>query len=446
MRLEAVDPEGHAPRDAEGLRALLDQLVDWGVLDRSQDGSRARTVAEYRRRSSVYHLTSLGYEAWRAVERVLAATPDQAELRRLALPTIHRALLALAKANVEGDGPAVAEQLQLVHDRLTDMAERARRFYLVVDELARSHEARPERFLEHKDRLLDHLSGFVSELQRHRPALAAAVRAVRETGVALLIERAAAAEGSAFTSPAERRAVLAEHWAGIERWLLAGPDGVSEAALLESHSLAAIADLAALLRRVVEAGSAGLGRRSALRQAASWVWACPEEAHAHALSSALLDLSRPRHLAVALADPEAEPPSRSWWSAEPAPVSATLRLHGKNPSPGRPQPVRSSPGTQRLAEERLAQRRAALEAARAGLLQRFPARQALDADQLRLLLSLLSGTLRQRSPTPGPDGLLARATLSGVRVSIYRDPKGSRIPSDAGSLALPAARVELEAM
>ena len=99
-----------------------------------------------------------------------------------------------------------------------------------------------------------------------------------------------------------------------------------------------------------------------------------------------------------------------------------------------------------MAEERRAKRPAALEAARAGLLQRFPARQALDADQLRLLLSLLSGTLRQRSPTPGPDGLLARATLSGVRVSIYRDPKGSRIPSDAGSLALPAARVELEAM
>ncbi len=77
MHRECPDPA------ALELPRLLDALVDWGVLDRSQDGARAATLAEYRNRHSVYQFTEAGYRAHRAVESVLAAGLDDSTLSRL---------------------------------------------------------------------------------------------------------------------------------------------------------------------------------------------------------------------------------------------------------------------------------------------------------------------------------------------------------------------------
>jgi hypothetical protein len=77
--------------------------VDWGVLDRSQDSGRVSSIAEYRRRASVYQLTELGFLAYGAVERVVSARPDDAQLKAIALGTILEDLAALADANLAGD-------------------------------------------------------------------------------------------------------------------------------------------------------------------------------------------------------------------------------------------------------------------------------------------------------------------------------------------------------
>ncbi|MBF6478647.1 DUF2397 family protein, partial [Nocardia cyriacigeorgica] len=76
---------------------LLDQLHRWGVLERSYDGSRAATLAEYRNRHFVYQFAQAGFQAYRAVAGVLEARLDDVALPRLVLPELLADLEALAE-------------------------------------------------------------------------------------------------------------------------------------------------------------------------------------------------------------------------------------------------------------------------------------------------------------------------------------------------------------
>ena len=70
------------------VQVLLDALAEWQVLDRSYDGTRAANLAEYRNRHYVYQFTQAGYRAYRAVEEVLTASLEDAQLSRLVFPDI----------------------------------------------------------------------------------------------------------------------------------------------------------------------------------------------------------------------------------------------------------------------------------------------------------------------------------------------------------------------
>ena len=182
------------PRDAvpvlsaEEVTPLLDQLYAWQVLDRSYDGARAATLAEYRNRHYVYQFNQAGYRAYRAVEDVLGARLDDATLSRLVLPELLSDLADLAAANRDGDAELVYRKLSRLDSVLGEMAERAARFYLMLSDLSKSTETSADVFLTHKDALIAHLQEFSSELARYAPKLAAEVRAVQDTGVDRLLE------------------------------------------------------------------------------------------------------------------------------------------------------------------------------------------------------------------------------------------------------------------
>ena len=176
-------PGRGAGLSAETLSPLLDQLYVWELLDRSYDGARAATLAEYRNRHYVYQFSQAGYRAYRAVEDVLGARLDDATLSRLVLPELLADLHDLAAANRDGDSELVYRKLSRLDSALDEMAERAARFYLMLSDLARTNETSAEVFLAHKDALLAHLREFSSELARYAPKLAAAVRDVQATGV-----------------------------------------------------------------------------------------------------------------------------------------------------------------------------------------------------------------------------------------------------------------------
>jgi uncharacterized protein (TIGR02677 family) len=411
-----------APDDLE-LSRLLDALVEWGVLDRAQDGTRAATLAEYRNRHSVYQFTEAGYRAHRAVESVLSASLDDSNLSRLVFADLLADLAALAEANRNGDAEEVYRKLNRLDRALADIAERAARFYHMLGDLSRTNDVRPEVFLAHKDALLAHLRDFHDELQRYSPRLKEAVDVVEATGLDRLIEAAAEADERIFRTPTERLEDWRRRWSGLRSWLAPpGADQLSEADRLADATIGAIGDVLALLRRVTEARRGGVSRESQLRHLAAWFTGVGSEAAAHALFEAVFGLGAPRHVGVAYPDPESVPTRRSWWEAPAVELSRTLVETGREPGSRNGLPARldrAESGRARLRDAQLVEERrlreAATSLAETGLDQRI-----LDDAATALLLRLLDRVLANRPASA--IGVPVVAAAFGVRLQLTPKP------------------------
>jgi uncharacterized protein (TIGR02677 family) len=421
--LAVAHPECPEVDDLE-LPRLLDALVEWGVLDRSQDGARATTLAEYRNRHSVYQFTEAGYRAHRAVESVLAAGLGDSALSRLVFADLFADLKALAVANASGDSEEVYRKLSRLDRALADVAERAARFYHMLSDLGRTHDVRPEVFLAHKDALLAHLRDFHDELQRYTPRLREAVYEVEATGLDRLVEAASEVDERLFATPAERLEDWRRRWAGLRSWLAPpGAEAPSEADRLAGATMAAIGDVLALLRRVTESRRGGVSRESQLRHLAAWFTNAATEEAGHALFDAVFGLGGPRHVGVAHEDPEAIPTRLSWWDAPAVELSRTLVQFGRAPGQGNGRPARierSDTARRHLRERQLDQERRHIEAA-AGL-----AGAALDVDaeldeaQLGVLRRLLNMALAARAAGRAAVPLVAAGF--GVRLTLTPAP------------------------
>ncbi len=435
--LAGEHPECPVPED---LAAALDALVGYGNLERSQDAARATTIQEYRNRHSVYQLTDAGFRAYQAVEQVLAARLDDATLSRLVFPDILADLTALATAGAAGDGEEVYRKLSRLDRALSDMAERAARFYLLLGELSRTTDHRAEVFLAHKDALLAHMREFHAELMRYTPRLRAATLAVAATGVDRLLELAAEADDRLFGTPAERMADWRQRWAGLVTWF--GADqGPTESDRLQQATIAAISDVLAMLRRVTEARRGGVSRESQLRHLAAWFANTPSEPAAHALFGAVFALRSPRHVGLPHDDPEAIPSRRSWWEAPAVEVSRTLVETGKAPGAAPPAAVeRNDAARRRLRERQLAgaaQQRGAAEQLAAG----GPHGRVLSEPETVVLLALLDRALGARVPVRAR--VRASGSAHGVRLVLEACDDVTTVQTVRGRLYLDRIRLSV---
>jgi uncharacterized protein (TIGR02677 family) len=424
------------------LSRLLDALVEWGVLDRSQDGARAATVAEYRNRHSVYQFTEAGYRAHRAVESVLGASLAEANLSRLVFPDILADLDALAEANRTGDSEEVVRKLSRLDRVLSDMAERAARFYLMLGDLARTNDSTPEVFLTHKDALLSHLRDFHLELQRFTPLLRQAVEAVETTGIDRLIAHAAKADERLFRTDAERLDDWRRRWLGLHAWFApAGLDRPSEADRMADAAVGAISNVLALLRRVTEARRGGVSRESQLRHLAAWFAATPSETAAHALFDVAFGLSAPRHVGVAHAAPDSISTRGSWWEAPAVELERTLVEAGKTGGPGRPAAVaRNEVSRQRIRGAQLVDQRKLAEAA-AALAETGAYDDVLDETRTTLLLRLVDLALAARR---GGGPARVSGAAHGVRLTLAPVPGTTTVRTCRGWLHLDGYAVEIK--
>ena len=448
---------------AADVQGLLDSLVEWQVLDRSYDGTRAANLAEYRNRHYVYQFTQAGYRAYRAVEDVLSASLDDAQLSRLVFPDILADLRSLAEAARDGDAPEVFRKLSRLDGVLADMAQRAARFYLMLGDLARTNDTRPEVFLAHKDALLTHMREFHSELSRYAPLLADAVEAVNAEGPDRVAALAAGADDSLFRSPEERVREWRHRWGGLVQWFGAphgspadsGPthngtaSRVSEADRLQDATITAIANVTALLRRVTESRRGGVSRESQLRHLAQWFAQLAGDDDAHALYQAVFGLGGPRHVAAGYEDPDLIPGRQSWWEAEPVRLARTLVRTGRVAGlqgPGRIQ--RDDATRDRLRAEQLkataARRAASAQLASDGVYERV-----LDEPETQALLSLLDIALVARVPVSrsvaaaGGPGPVATGSADGVRLTLRPRPGVTTVQTVRGRLHLDGLAIEV---
>jgi hypothetical protein len=462
--------------------SLCDRLTEYGNLDRTHDGAKAATIAEYRRRHAVFQLTEAGYVAYRAVEQVIDARLTQVGLSRLVFPDILADLVTLADANMHGDAEEVFRKLSRLDSVLADITQRAARFYLMLGDLARGNDSDPETFLKHKDALLTHMRDFQVELQRYTPRLRDAVRRIEGTGVDRLVERAAEADDRPLLTPVERLEDWRARWAGLQRWFgagrapgdapteapteapaetptavtadaaldAAGTPAVSDAERLEAATITAISDVLALLRRVTESRRGGVSRESQLRHLATWFAALPSDSSAHALFGAAFNWRSARHLAVGHDAAAPIPARRSWWDSPPVEYSGTLLEQGRARQPGRPaQLTRNAAAADRLRAAQLA-RRARLAAASESLAAGGAHGRRLDEDETALLLVLLDKALAARAVTTGSGSVTGsgRATGSssaaGTRLTLVPCAEGSVVDSVRGTLTLRELRLVVE--
>ncbi|WP_433734639.1 TIGR02677 family protein [Nocardia sp. CA-129566] len=428
---------------------LLDQLHQWGVVERSYDGTRAATLAEYRNRHYVYQLTQAGFKAYRAVAGVLEARLDEAALSRLVLPELLADLNTLAEANRVGDAERVYRTLRRLDAALTDMAARAAHFYLSLGDMVRTTEITPESFLAHKDALLAHMREFSMDLARFAPRLAAAIGEIEETGVGELIERAAGCDERVLLSVAERQADWRARWQGLRTWFVAtasdipGESSSTEADRLREATMSAIAAVLSLLRRVTETRKGGVSRESALRHLAGWFTAAPTADSAHALFDAVFGLGRPRHLSLEHPDAELIPAIRSWWEAPPLEISRTLAETGRPPQAGAPARIqRNDAGIRRLREAQLEAQRARAEAAKS-LAAADVHDRILDERETEVLLRLLDAASTAWVPVSGRiEG--TTGSDSGVTLTVSEHPGSTVVRTARGLLHLNNRRLEVE--
>ncbi|KAF0847207.1 uncharacterized protein (TIGR02677 family) [Nocardia caishijiensis] len=434
------------PLSAAEIGPLLEQLHRWGVLERSYDGTRAATLAEYRNRHYVYQFAQAGFQAYQAVAGVLAARMEDASLSRLVLPELLADLCTLATANREGDAERVYTTLRRLDAALTDMAARAAHFYLSLGDLVRTTEITPESFLAHKDALLAHMREFSLDLARFAPRLAAAIGEVEATGVEELIGRAAGCDERVLLSSAEREADWRSRWDGLRTWFVAGtePGESCEADRLREATMSAIAAVLSLLRRVTETRRGGISRESALRHLAAWFVATPTSGSAHALYDAVFGLGKPRHLSLEHPDADLVPVHRSWWDAPPLEISRTLAETGRAPAAGAPARIsRNDAGVRRLREAQLAAQRERAAAA-ASLATGNVHERVLDQRETEVLLRLLDAASTAWVPVSGRvEG--TTGSDNGVTLTVRPCDGSTVIRTAAGLLHLNNRRLEVQA-
>ncbi len=440
----AATSEG-VPDSGHNLRDRLDSLVDDGVLHRLEDASRAGTLARYRNRQSVYQFSELGHRAYIAVEGVLAARVQDANLSRLVFSDILRDLHDLANANRSGDGDELVRRLSSL-DRVTqDLARRSAQFHLTLGDITRSTDTSPEVFLRYKNALMAHMSDFMAELDRYLPRLAAAVGEVEATGLDKLLDLIAAADERPLMTSDEVRQDWQRRWTGVRAWFVTGPASHSSRATeLGQATRAGVSTVIALLRQITEAQRGGVNRATQLRELAGWVTSVADDDAAHALMSAAFNLRLARHLGGVHDDTDLISPHLSWQDAPGVEIAVPLFRRGKVPGVGVPQRIGAQPGLRAELRRRQAGQRAAERQAGRQLLKADLAQAVLDEAQTGVLLKLLTRALEARSVVAGQitGGTGANDVLT---LRLVPAAEGSRVRTPNGILHLPGLRLEIVA-
>ena len=407
--------------DLESVAAALVALEGWGNLRSDPDTSRVTTVEDFHRARYLYQLTREGEAAEEALAVYDEALGRRGALQAVALADIAtqlRALLELA-TGTEPDPAKIHLSLRALVDRFTDLAANAQAFMGSLQRSIDLHDADAEAFRAYKDRLIDYLQRFITDLVATGSEIAALVARIEEHGVELLLDEAAwreaadAAPGAAGEDdPREaefaRRAELwRERWAGFRAWFVSSPQHPSQAKLLRSQARAAIPQLLHVVAALNERRTGRSDRSADFRTLALWFAQAPDEASMHRLWRSAFGLSPARHLSIDAdtldtRDADPVPPSTPWAEAPPLEISPRLRRTGSYERRGKPSRV-TDRSEQRRHLAALAEREAAeLAAARAQLVSEHPVRLSdigrLDTDAFRLFLGLLGDALTALTP------------------------------------------------
>ncbi|WP_300010817.1 TIGR02677 family protein [Pseudonocardia sp.] len=423
--------------DVDAVAAALVALEGWGNVASDPDTSRVTTVEDFHRARYLYQLTREGEAAEEALAVYDEALGRRGALQAVALTDIATQLRVLHELalSAEPDPAKVHLSLRALVDRFTDLAANAQAFMGSLQRSIDLHDADAEAFRAYKERLIDYLQRFITDLVATGSEIAALVARIEELGVDPLLDAAAwreaadAAPGAVGDGDdpravefARRAALWRERWAGFRAWFVSAPQHPSQAKLLRSQARAAIPQLLHVVAALNDRRTGRSDRSADFRTLALWFAQAPDEASMHRLWRSAFGLSPSRHLTIdadtlaARAD-DPVPASTPWADAPPLEISPRLRRTGSYERRGKPSRVADRSAQRRHLAEVAAQEAAELAAARAALATEHPVRLSdvgtLDVDAFRLFLGLLGDALTALTPgrhevtTSTSDGTMA---------------------------------------
>ena len=301
--LRSIDPDTDRPDDENELTARLQQLVEWGNLDRTPDRVEAATVEEFYRARYLYQLSREGEAAEAALRHFEEILHRPGELQTAALRDIIEFLNSID--SLLRDTPADASKLhaefKALFDRFEELTHRAQTFMRGLQSTIELHGISVEAFLEYKNRLLDYLERFLSELVLASSEIANQLLAthISENLFDLLARQSLI--DSLDDSPElfqGTRDRWEGKWKGFRRWFLGSGSGVSQAEILRSRARQAIPALLYTVQTINDRRVSRSDRLADWQTLALWFAEAPSEQAAHRLWRSGFGMAPARHLLV----------------------------------------------------------------------------------------------------------------------------------------------------
>lgn len=405
--------------DIEGLEVTLDQLVTWGNLQRIQDTARARNLAEFARRRSLYQLTSGGEAAQHAVERVEATLGEQGSLQQFMLAAVLDDLKALAveAARTRPDPGVLYSSLFGLFSRFDELVNNASVFMGNLNDAIDAGDLADESFRSYKSAVVVYLEHFISRLSELAPQIERAIAEVESHDIGALVALASdALDTPTLAGEGTGNHALETRWDGLRAWFVGAGGKPPTVDLMRSAGLDAINRLLAVVERVNDKRYRRVSRSADLLQLARW-FEEGDDASAHNLFALAFGLVSARHMSLVRDDEEAVA-GGSWWTVGPVEVPTYLRSHGRSTRSGGIGAIEDHSQTKRALAERLRAERAQVDRAAARFAGRGPQRLSqlgsLDDAEFALLLDFAGRALGRG----GLDGSVRRAFTADGRFEV----------------------------
>lgn len=441
------------PIDDDRLRQTLGQLVEWELLDVTQDhAAHYATPEEFERRNLQWSLTPSGEAAIGGVlfavaqlRRAVSLQPAVLDAIADGLGDLHR-LLTAGPVEV-ADAPRVATTLSSVEGHHEAMVASLRQFNRHLQRLLRDDGADDEVFLDVKRRTVEYLQEYVSGIERRIRRVGGAIERIHsDVGAAVLHDAAlrganlapVAGEDPAPGWLAER----AKRWDALCAWFDPARSSDSRIATLVDVARNAVVQLLRVLERRWESRRRSASIADDFRALAGWFAGAESDEEAHLLFNAAFGMWPARHAHLIHPDDEAVSANTSWTEAPPVEVAPALRTSGSFTSGGRARPVADPAAVRASRQRRQAEDLARSEGVRQALVTNGRVHlsdlEALDPDVFRELLDLLAMALS----TPLRSDGSRRSSSSDGRVEVVlsapRHPTATaRLRTAAGVLTGP---------
>lgn len=447
--------------DPPSIETALQQLCEWGNLERHPDTADVATVEEFYRPRFLYQLTPEGEAAEKAIAFYSDEILRSGELQTAALTDIVALLQELEGLGAETspDEGRTHRTLSSLRSRFEELTSRAQAFIGSLQRSIDLHGAKVVEFLTYKETLINYLERFIGELRLATAEIATTLERIEAGGVERLLGMAAQrdlADAVAATDD-DRTAAAARwraRWSGLRSWFIGRVDAPSQAEVLRSRARSAIPSLLSAIISINDRRVTRSDRVTDLRVLARWFAEADSDHDAHRLWRAAFALAPARHLRIddaTLDERESAPPvlpQTSWLDSPPLRIAPRLRRLGWHVHRGRPPNVIDRSSEKAMlradAEAEAAQLATAQQRLATGGLTRLSELGVLNPVEFDVFLDLLGETLAMR--VDRDDTVCTISSDGSLRITLRptRDGSTAVIRSTIGRLSGPDHFITIE--